>query len=205
MTSLRSVFGKRLLIWSLTAAALSAPPSVGADTIVYKITDRLGNITYTDVAPKKSNKSVVVETIEIVPPDFGTDFAAVDPAVAYPPIKRADEKVRNYKKIAIVSPGNDETLRANNGNIVLQASIDPPLRPGHKLRFYLGGISVGTVSSDQLVLANVNRGTHHLRVDVLDENREVLDRSESSIFHLRRSSALSPARKPKASPPALKK
>jgi hypothetical protein len=205
MKSSHSVFGKRLLIWGLTASALIATSTINADTVVYKITDRLGNVTYTDVAPKKSNKAVVVKTITIVYPDFGTDHASITPARAYPPIERADETFRNYDKIAIVSPYDDETVRANNGNIVLRAALVPRLRPGHKLRFYLGDRPVGIVSGDRLALANVNRGTHYLRVDVLDENREVLKSSNNTIFHLRRSSALSPTRKPQASPPALKK
>jgi len=205
MTSSHSVFGKRSLIWSLAVSALIATSAAGADTVVYKITDRLGNVTYTDVAPKKPAKGSKVKAITIVDVVVDTAAASITPARAYPPIERANATFRNYDKIAIVSPGNDETVRANNGNIVLRAAIDPPLRPGHKLRFYLGGTSVGTVSSEQLTLANVDRGTHYLRVDVLDENSEVLDRSPSSIFHLRRSSALSPTRKPQASPPALKR
>ena len=205
MTSSHTVFGKRLLIWSLTASALIATPTVSADTVVYKITDKLGNVTYTDVAPKKPNPAVVVKKLTIVPPDFGTDHASVSPALAYPPIKQADESIRDYHKIAIVSPGNDETLRANNGNIVLRADVDPPLRPGHALRFYLGSEPVGTVPSVELALANVDRGSYSLRVDVLDENSDVLKSSSSSIFHLQRTSALAPTRKPKSSPPALKR
>ena len=205
MTSSQTVFGKRLLIWSLTASALIATPTVGADTVVYKITDRQGNVTYTDVAPKKANPAVVVKKLTIVPPDFGTEHASLAPARAYPPIKQADERIRDYEKIAIVSPGDDETLRANNGNVLLRADVVPALQPGHALRFYLGDEPVGTVPNIELALANINRGTYNLRVDVVDENREVLKSSTSSVFHLQRTSALAPTRKPKASPPALKR
>jgi len=205
MTSLQTVFGKGLLIWSLTASALIAAPTVSADAVVYKITDSQGNVTYTDVAPKKRNPAVVVKKLMIVPPDFGTELASLAPASAYPPIKQADESIRDYEKIAIVSPGDDETLRANSGNVLLRADVVPALQPGHALRFYLGDEPVGTVSNIELALANVDRGTHNLRVDVVDENREVLKSSTSSVFHLQRTSALAPTRKPKASPPALKR
>ena len=137
-------------------------------------------------------------------PSCGRCEASLAPALAYLPIKQADAIVRGYE-IAIVSPTDDETLRANNGNIVLRASLVPALRPGHALRFYLGDEPVGTVSSVELALANVDRGTYDLRVDVLDENSEVLKSSTSSIFHLQRTSALAPTRKPKPSPPALKR
>jgi hypothetical protein len=199
------VVGKRLLVWCLTALALIATSTVGAGTVVYKLTDRLGNVTYTDVAPKKPDPAVVVKTLLIVHPDFGTDHASAAPSLAYPPIEQADASTRDYHKIAIVSPGNDETLRANNGNIVLRADVDPPLRPGHALRFYLGSEPVGTVTSVELAVANVDRGSYSLRVDVLDENSDVLKSSSSSIFHLQRTSALAPTRKPKSSPPALKR
>ena len=205
MMSSHPVVGKKFLIWSLTASALIATPTPGAETVVYKITDRLGNVTYTDVAPKKPGPAVVVKTITIVHPDTGTDHASVAPARAYPPIERADATFRKYDRIAIASPFDDETLRANNGNIELRAYLDPPLRPGHALRFYLEDRPVGTVSSVKLALENINRGMHHLRVDVLDENSEILNSSASSTFHLQRSSALAPPRKPKASPPALKR
>ena len=199
------VLGKTILIWSLTASALIAASSVGAQTVVYKLTDSLGNVTYTDVAPKKPDKATVVETITFVDTHSGTDHASVAPVLTYPPITWADEDVHKYDNIAIVSPGNDETLRANNGDIVLRAALAPPLRPGHALRFYLGNEPVGTVSSVELALANVDRGTHDLRVDVLDENREVLESSTSSTFHLQRTSALAPTRKPRSTPPALKR
>ena len=205
MTSSHSVFGKRRLIWSLAVSALIATSATGADTVVYKITDRLGNVTYTDVAPKKPNPGVVVRKMTFIHPDSGTDHASATPARAYPPIARADSAFRRYDRIAIAFPSHDEIVRANNGDIVLRASLDPPLRPGHAVRFYLEDSPVATVPDVQLALANVNRGTHHLRVEVLNENSEVLNRSATSIFHLRRSSALSPTRKPQASPPALKK
>ena len=205
MISSHSLVGKRLLYWSLAVSVLIATPTLGAETVVYKITDRLGNVIYTDTAPKKANPAVAVKTITIVHPDFGTDHAAVVPSRAYPPIKQADENLRDYHKIAIVSPGNDETLRANNGNIVIRADVDPPLRPGHALRFYLGSDPVGTVSNVELALANIDRGSYSLRVDVVDENSDVLKSSSSSIFHLQRTSALAPTRKAQASPPALKR
>ena len=204
MVRSHSVFGKTSLIWSLAASALIATLSASANTVVYKITDALGNVTYTDEAPKKPDPSVVVKTLIIVPPEFGNDHAAVDPSLAYPPIEKADATTLDYD-IAIVSPSNDETLRANNGNIVLRAAVEPPLQPGHALRFYLGSDAVGTVPNVELALANVDRGSYSLRVDVLDENREVLKSSSSSIFHLQRTSALAPTRKAQPSPPALKR
>ncbi len=195
----------RLSIWLPLAWALYVIPIAAAQSPIYKIVDKDGNVSYTDVPPGKSqNTTVVTDAPTIKFESKAANNADSDDEAAEVPNadeqdEQAEAKYREYQEIAIVFPPNDEAVRANNGDIVLRASLVPALRRGHMLRFSLDNQPVGTVASNQLALTNVDRGTHDVRVDVLDKNNAVLKSSASSIFHLKRSSALSPTRKP---PPA---
>lgn len=193
MKSFYTVVGKQLLV-----LVLIATPTAVAHAQVYKIIDEDGNVSYTNVPPEYREDATVVEGI---PETYDTEEASPAPKLPDPPIEKADTSDKEYEKIAIVSPTNDGTLRANNGNIVLQASLVPPLRLGHTMRFYLDNQPVGKASRTELALTNVERGTHSLWVTVLGRNEEVLKRSESLIFHVQRTSALGPTRKPAPSRP----
>ena len=96
-------------------------------------------------------------------------------------------------------PGANEflaALRANNGTFVVSALLEPPLQPGHTLRFMLDGIPQAAPSpATSLQLNNVERGDHRLHVEVLSGER-IIQRSEPVLFTVQRVNTSSPALRP---------
>lgn len=89
-----------------------------------------------------------------------------------------------------------EALRANNGTFVVSALLEPPLQPGHTLRFMLDGIPQAAPSpATSLQLNNVERGDHRLHVEVLSGER-IIQRSEPVLFTVQRVNTSSPALRP---------
>ncbi|NIU63630.1 MAG: DUF4124 domain-containing protein, partial [Pseudomonas stutzeri] len=73
-----------------------------------------------------------------------------------------------------------------NGTFVVSALLEPPLQPGHTLRFMLDGIPQAAPSpATSLQLNNVERGDHRLHVEVLSGER-IIQRSEPVLFTVQR-------------------
>ncbi len=113
-----------------------------------------------------------------------------------------------YDRIAIRSPGHEETLRINDGVVEVAVSLEPGLRTGrgHRLTLLLDGTPVGEPSTaTQFTLPSVDRGEHSLTAVVTDAKGEEIARSDASTFFMFRRSILHPTAirpsLPNASPP----
>ncbi|MDD5330313.1 MAG: hypothetical protein PHX38_09930 [Sulfuricella sp.] len=103
-----------------------------------------------------------------------------------------------YTEIAIVQPGDDETIHDNNGTLEVALALSPALRDGHKIRLLLDGAQLETRASAHFSLTNIERGTHSLQAVVIDRSGRTLIASAPVAFHMWRASALFPGRqKPK--------
>ncbi len=170
----------------LLLAALLGSPMVEAETKIYKKVLPDGTVIFTDEPVKGA-----VE-VELPPPQ-------TVPALRLPPQppaateRKQPPRFRPYTQLAIVSPGNDQALRANDGRMEVRVALQPPLqsRLGHRLVLKLDGqvVAVST-GNPSFVLENVDRGTHRLVVEVQDGDQHILKRSEPVTFHLLRRSVL---------------
>jgi len=190
-------------LWVLAAALLS-PAAVAQ---IYRTVDEDGNVVFTDVPPRSEQG---VETVELnsgntfTPPDSNAD----DPArptwtLSYEEdeIGVDDQGTAGYETISLLSPTNDETVRENAGNVTIAAQLVPDLRPGHRLQLELDGIRVQTAVTTSFQLHSLDRGTHEVRVHVVDQAGNTLMSSDPSVFHLLRYSKLTaPNRPPRPSP-----
>ena len=105
----------------------------------------------------------------------------------------ADSANSPYASARILSPADDEGLRANSGDFVVQAQVEPALRQGHRLRLLLNGSARGTAqTSSAFPLTGVERGEHQLQVQIVDADGSIVFEGETSTFHLLRHSILHP-------------
>ena len=111
----------------------------------------------------------------------------------------ADPANSAYASARIQSPASGEGLRANSGDFVVQAQVEPELRQGHRLRLLLNGIAQGAAqTSSTFPLTGVERGEHQLALQIVDEDGSIVFEGEASTFHLLRHSRLHP--RPAANP-----
>jgi len=107
-----------------------------------------------------------------------------------------------YQRVRIVQPLPDATVRSNTQQVLVEVAMEPALRPGHLLAFYLDGQQVGTPgAATQIELQGVERGRHSIRTEIVDADGKVLAASEPVSFYLRQASVLiTPAVKPPPGP-----
>lgn len=162
--------------------------AASATAEIYKYTDDKGNTVFTNQPPEgvaaEEVKLPPANTVNIKTPDLPPPL----------PDERQGESRQPYASLSIGGIPDDEALRANNGTFSVTAQLDPPLLPGHQVRFLLDGIPQAPASpSTSLQLNNIDRGTHRLEVEVLDGERVV--QRAMQTFTVQRVHTSSPARR----------
>ncbi len=158
---------------------------------VYTWRDAEGVTHFSDQPPADGK----ARRIEIPPPNVRHVPKAERTAPAAPTApapQTSPTTFGGYRSLAIVAPAHDSALTANDGNVTVRCTIDPPLQAGrgHQLRIRLDGRPVAQVSGCEATLENLDRGEHDLQVEVLDGRGQVLLRSEPVHFTLHRHSRL---------------
>ncbi len=174
----------RLLVFFISLALLTP-----AFAEVYRSVDADGNIAYTDRHSPDAEKIRIdkVQTIPAGPDDF-----------KYTPPEKPD--VGNYTKLEIVNPKNNHVFTGNTGEVNVSVQITPALRESDSFIFYMDGKKQGDSSSPSLQMTNLDRGTHTVKVDVVNKGGKSLKSSATVSFTIKRTSALNPNRPNRPSP-----
>ena len=96
-------------------------------------------------------------------------------------------------QLQIVSPEDDKTIRANDGNLTVNIQIRPALsqKRGDMIQLRMDDRPYGLPNAGlSFNLANIDRGTHTLSAVVMNAKGEELAQSAVIKFHLQRNSVL---------------
>ena len=160
-----------LVLLSVTAlASAQVYRSVGPD----------GSVEFSDF-PLTPNATV----IDVQPAQTAPMGAPVrrPVAVAAP----AAEPRTAYRRFEILSPGPDEAVRANDGNVSVALALEPPLSPGHRVVVRVDGQPAGGAEGSLgVTLENLSRGTHQLDALVVNSGGETVASAGPVTFHVLR-------------------
>ena len=156
---------------------------------IYKSRDEHGNVVYTDIAPEKDANAVelpelnIVETGRVQPKSSGDKRKHKTP--------ENDARQINYSELAIIQPGNDETIRDNAGNVIISVHLTPRLfaEQGHQLIIEMDGQMINNGTSNTVRLENIDRGTHNVTAYITDDQGQELATANGITFHLKRATA----------------
>jgi hypothetical protein len=156
-----------------------------ATTKIYYWVDEDGKRHYSDTAELGTteinvvNKNIITsDNVQPATKPKNTAVVKEEPAIIY----QAD----------ITSPENDSPLRSNDGSINIQVKITPEKKSTQKLQLFLDGKALGNPQiSSTIRAANIDRGTHQIQVQLLDESGKVLARTQIVTLHLQRISSTS--------------
>ncbi len=146
---------------------------------IYKTVDKDGNVIFTDTRPADEPS----EEVKLRP------ITPMSPA----PTGRSGSSLQGekgeskdlYSRLDIVEPANDSTVR-DQGNFTVKVATEPRIFSGHRVRLLLNGGVVGESKRKlSFDLTNVDRGTHTLTVEIVDNRRKVVQ-SSSSTVHVHR-------------------
>ncbi|MFT6978067.1 MAG: hypothetical protein ACJAZA_001786 [Shewanella psychromarinicola] len=103
----------------------------------------------------------------------------------------------NYT-ISITSPQQEATVRDNNGNFTVSASVAPELPRGVLLTLLIDGVIIAQPQvSPVFQLTGINRGEHSLVVNAVTQSGKVLASSSPRKIFLHQASVFGPAKKSK--------
>nr|WP_298173518.1 DUF4124 domain-containing protein [uncultured Pseudomonas sp.] len=146
---------------------------------VYTYIDAEGNRVFTDKPQQGNAEAVQLAPSNSMPaPDSINQPAAAEPATT---------PALTYQMLRILIPQPDATIRSNAGSLIVTATSEPALHPGHSYRLLLDGEAVGEAGrSPVFSLENVDRGSHKLVVEIIDAKGLIVERTPSQPFHLHR-------------------
>jgi len=167
----------RLFLYSVLIFMTSA-----ASAEIYRSVDENGNVIFSDTPSEGAEKIEVKEAQTVDAPS--TEPFRYEPPPGEPPPR--------YQAVTISSPQNDQSIRANAGNVSVSMSVTPGLRRGDRLVLLMDGKQVASGSSTSVSMKNVDRGTHTLRARVIGRDGKTLASSDPVTFHLQRHSIQHP-------------
>jgi Domain of unknown function (DUF4124) len=144
---------------------------------VYKTVDENGNIIFTD-KPSKDAEEIKLQKLQTI--------KNPNPA-KYSPSPKQPKQEALYKTFLVSNPADGAGLRSNSGNVSISLSLQPPLRPSHKMIISMDGKEVSNGSVSSVSLQNVDRGTHNIAASVVDGNGKQMISTSSSFSLLRAS------------------
>ena len=153
----------------------------------YTWTDEDGVVHYSD-RPQPGAEEV----------DLGKYQAPTGTSLARRPLPRrasADDveasAAFSYESLEVASPAAEETLWNIGAQLNVSLALSPGLQSGHQVRVYYDGTPLEAAGLS-FQLQGVYRGEHNLQAEIVDENGQVLIRSQPSRFYVQQTSVLRP-------------
>ncbi|KAB0493774.1 DUF4124 domain-containing protein [Pseudomonas vancouverensis] len=165
--------------WLLVVCLIALP----AHAEVFTYVDAQGHRFFTD-QPKPGNALRVPQT--------AINLMAANPAPEPAPAVQTspeEQPLFHYDLVRILIPEPDATIRNNAGELIVSVTNEPDLQPGHRYRLLLDGEPTAEPGlSPVFPLTDIDRGSHTLSVEILDEQGRIVERTASQPFHMQRTS-----------------
>ncbi|MBN3967456.1 DUF4124 domain-containing protein [Pseudomonas gregormendelii] len=178
--------------WLLAGLLLVALP---APAEIFTYVDAQGNRVFTDQPGSGNAKRVPLAPGNRMSANPGSAKPAPPrPQAEAPPLYR-------YDLLRVLVPEPDATLRSSAGELIVSVTSEPGLQRGHRYRLLLDGKPTAEPGlSPVFALTNVDRGSHNLSVEILDQQGRTVERTANQPFHMLR---ISLAQKRQVKPCAL--
>lgn len=168
--------------------------SLPAMAEVFTYIDAQGNRVFTDQPGTRNAKRVPLAT---------SNRMSANPSGAAP-MTDAKNRVKplfHYDMLRVLVPDPDATIRSTAGELIVSVTSEPGLQQGHRYRLLLDGQPTAEPGpSPVFALSNIDRGSHNLSVEILDEQGRTVERTANQPFHMQR---ISLAQKRQAKPCVL--
>lgn len=155
---------------------------------VYKWVDEQGKVHYSDTP---------IEGAEVVKLKSHTHNKMVLPKAINRSVTQQPEAIQY--QLQIDSPSSEATIRDNNGDFTVTASMTPPPPFGSKFKLILDGQPWGVAQTDSLFqLKQIDRGEHSIAVQAIAANGKVLATTPSRVIYLHRAITRVPRPQPRS-------
>lgn len=152
--------------------------SLPAMAEVFTYIDAQGNRVFTDQPGTRNAKRVPLAT---------SNRMSANPSGAAPMTATKTKPLFHYDMLRVLVPDPDATIRSTAGELIVSVTSEPGLQQGHRYRLLLDGQPTAEPGpSPVFALSNIDRGSHHLSVEILDEQGRTVERTANQPFHMQR-------------------
>ncbi len=168
-----------------TLLLLLHPLAALAAEEIYRSSDGAGNPVFTD-RPEGDARRIELPAPNLDSSGVPTSGFSASPSTAI--------QTEEYASVRIASPAAEATLRNNSGDFEVRVEIKPELQAQHWLLLKMDGEAVSEPQkSAGFQLTNIDRGSHQLVVEVVDQDQKSIIQSAPVTIHLHRHSRFFPA------------
>jgi len=170
-------------------AVLAAGQGVQA-AVVYKWTDADGVIHFSDQPVPGAEKIVTASG------SAHTGWTTTNSSGGGPAKPKSASSGMEFSQFAITSPAHEETITGEQP-VNVHLALEPALKPGQAITWYLNGSPLGNQPSDatSFTLPDLARGTYSIGAAIVDQTSGESKSAESVTFYVIRPSLLSPQHK----------
>ena len=144
---------------------------------IYKWTDSNGNVYFSD-KPQPGAEEIVLPKVQT----YSTPKQVIEPTVPEQPTKIENVP---YKKVDIVYPEDQSTIRNPQGAVSVRLELNPKLRKGDRLQLIFDGSPSGApLPTTVFALQRMHRGSHTLAAEVIDSKGLVLNTSNTITIYM---------------------
>ncbi|KTD06455.1 hypothetical protein Lgra_3232 [Legionella gratiana] len=163
---------------------------------IYKWVDSQGGVHFSDTPHKGAEVITLPEEQSSSSPPAATSQISTEQGEL-----QDDNPVKlkhSYDKIEIVKPVSGATIRNNQGFVTVTVLTEPDLFPGDKAQLLYDNAALGEPQKNLIFEINgMNRGSHTLAVQILDEEGNIIDSTDPvTIYVFRPRVGMVPGTKP---------
>ncbi len=156
---------------------------------VYKVVDKDGNVTFTDIPPGDGSPPVDLAPISVVETPVQQQTAqeaaaaGADVADTAPMELTLRELRRTYRDFAIVSPQPEESVWSPDGPVSIAWRTSADLRNGMQVLVFIDGKLAATTIQATIPVIGLERGEHSVTAEIRDQrNRQIATAGPVTFF-----------------------
>lgn len=144
---------------------------------VYKTTDENGRVIYTNTPGDKKAEKVDISEPNTMEP--------VRPRAPLSGGQKPSADIPTSYEVTITAPANETHLNPGQWDLTVQVSTTPNLHSSHHIQITDNGAVINSEGTSAII-ANIVRGTHALRAEVLDGTGRVIGSSPVVTVYVHR-------------------
>lgn len=170
---------KGFLLFSLCVSI----STVHAD--IYKWTDSSGDVHFSDKPQDGAEKVILPNMQSYTPPQPTENQTASSNTTATSDDKTDSSSDAAYKKLNIVQPEDQQTIRNPKGYISVILEPHPKLKQGDGLQIILDGNPIDKpIANTIFALQNIRRGSHTIAAQLVGKDGKVLLTSDQITVYM---------------------
>lgn len=171
----------------LLAMGLTANSVVYAELFKWK--DEDGNTIYSDQPPPGGQKEDSEIDQQELPAIITMPAPRVSPSASTSSQQdNQGEAYINYQEFSVLAPEHDSIVRENSGKVTISIRVEPNIfvERGDILVIYMDDKEIVRGDQTSIMLDNVDRGTHTIKAQILNNRGEIINETDVTRFTLQR-------------------